>query len=446
MSQQILAPRRPRGTLGAPMNTLRTAILGAALAAIASPLHAENWAGFRGNSGSGISTEKNLPVKWSATSGLKWKVALPGRASSSPVATSKRIYLTTQTKDLALWVIAFDKTTGKEAWRKRVASGALAAKGPKNLYAHRHNPATSTPVADDSHVWAFFGTGHLVCLDAAGKQIWARNLAKEYGAYDVTFGMGSSPRLWKGKLYIACMTKGASYVAALNPATGKTLWKKNRRLPAKDDGPDAYSTPVIWRGNTGDELLIAGSDHINSYHPVNGQQLWVSGGFTIKSPYGRIIASPAVSPGVIVQCSANPGDGGLGRAIALRAGQRGNITTSARLWTLERTTPDSSTPVILDGRAYLVRGNGITLCLDLATGRKLWTERLAQGQYFSAAVAGDGKVYILNTTGACTVLQSGAKFSKLAENKLPGTFYSTPAISNGKIFLRSENTLYAVGK
>ena len=144
--------------------------------------------------------------------------------------------------------------------------------------------------------------------------------------------------------------------------------------------------------------------------------------------------------------SRPPGDGGLGRAIALRAGGRGNVTTSARLWILERTAPDSSTPVCYDGRAYLVRGNGITLCLDLITGRKLWEERLAQGQYFSATVAGDGKVYVLGTSGTCTVLQSGAKFAKLAENKLPGTFYATPAISDGTIYLRSENVLYAVGK
>ncbi len=428
------------------MKTLRFVFVGVALAAMVASLNASPWAGFRGGSGDGISTEKNLPIKWSAASGVKWKAALPGRGNSSPVVTSKRVYLTAQTKDLGLWVIAIDKASGKEAWRRKVAGGALVAKGPKNLYAHRHDPATSTPVADEKHVWAFFGTGNLVCLDAAGNQKWARNLVKEFGAYDITFGMGSSPRLWKGKLYIACMTKGASYVAALNSADGKTLWKKDRRLPAKDDGPDAYSTPVIWQGKGREELLVAGSDHINSYNPANGKQLWISGGFTVKSPYGRIIASPAVSPGVIVQCAANPGDGGLGRAIALRAGGRGNVTTSAHLWTLERTAPDSSTPVCYDGRAYLVRGNGITLCLDLLTGRKLWEERLAQGQYFSATVAGDGKVYVLGTSGTCTVLQSGAKFAKLAENKLPGTFYATPAISDGTIYLRSENVLYAVGK
>ena len=432
--------------LWAPMKTLRFAFVGVAWAAMVIPMNAATWAGFRGNSGDGISTERNLPVKWSASSGVKWKAVLPGRGNSSPVITAKRIYLTTQTMNLELWVIAIDKSSGKEVWRKKIASGALAAKGPKNLYAHRHNPATSTPVADEKHVWAFFGTGDLMCLDATGNQKWARNLVKDFGTYDITFGMGSSPRLWKGRLYIACMTKGASYVVALDPLTGKTLWKKNRRLPANDDGPDAYSTPVIWQGKAGDELLVAGSDHINSYHLANGEQLWVSGGFTIKSPYGRIIASPAVSAGVIVQCSANPGDGGLGRAIALRAGKRGNVTTSARLWTLERTTPDSSTPVLLDGHAYLVRGNGITLCLNLHTGAKHWEERLSQGQYFSAAIAGDGKVYILSTTGVCTVLKSAAKFTKLAENKLPGTFYATPAISDGMIFLRSENALYAVGK
>ena len=162
------------------MKTWRITFVGVALAAMVSSLQAATWAGFRGDAGSGISPEKNLPVKWSTSSGVKWKAALGGRGNSSPVVTAKRVYLTTQTKDLALWVIALDKASGKEAWRRKVASGTLAAKGPKNLYANRHNPATSTPVADEKHVWAFFGTGHLVCLDAAGKQVWARNLAEEF--------------------------------------------------------------------------------------------------------------------------------------------------------------------------------------------------------------------------------------------------------------------------
>ena len=408
------------------------------------PISAATWPGFRGAAGTGVSDESELPTQWSLDKNLAWSVTLPGRGNSSPVVTSDRVYLSTHTPDLGLWVLAIEKASGELIWKEKMNSGQLAAKGPENLWAHRHNPATSTLAADESHVWAFFGTGQLYCLNKRGDIQWQRDLVKDYGEYDITFGMGSSPRLWKGRLYINCITKGPSYVVALDAKTGETIWKRDRDLPAEADGADAYSTPVVWEGSGKEELLVAGSDHINAYDLRSGKQLWIAGGFKIKSPYGRIIASPAVSQDVIIQCAGNPGGGGLGRAIALKAGERGEISETGRLWTIERTAPDASTPVCYGDLAFLVRANGITLCVDLKTGEVFWEERMAQGEYFCAAVAGDQKVYLLGTTGICTVVDASKTFRKLGENKLPGTFYSSPAISDGMLFLRSENTLYAV--
>ncbi|MFP6764658.1 MAG: PQQ-binding-like beta-propeller repeat protein [Planctomycetaceae bacterium] len=402
------------------------------------------WPQFRGATGNGLSTETSLPSTWSATQGLQWKTALPGFGNSSPAVTETHVVLTTQTQDKALWVLILDRKTGKLTRRIRVGSGQLAAKGPANLYAHRHNAATPSPIAVGNRIWAFFGTGLLVCLNAdSGDPVWKKDMVRDYGAYDITFGMGSTPRLWKGLLYVSCLTKGASYVVALDADSGQEQWKSDRRLPAADDGPDAYSTPVI----AGNELLISGSDHVNAYNLLTGQQLWVCSGLKIDSPYGRVIASPvATSSGLVIAASGNPGGGGKGRVIAVNAlGQTGDVSTR-RAWTQTKSSPDSSTPVAVDGLVFMVADSGILTCVDLQSGDVRFTKRLSKGPYHASLVAADGKVYLQSTTGICTVMKADASGTVLSENTLEGEFYSTPAISNGVVFLRSYGHLYAISR
>ena len=166
-----------------------------ALVAITLEGEAQQWGQFRGATGSGVSASENLPTTWSDDSVL-WSVNLLGQGNSSPAVNSSAVFVTSQAKDLSLHVLAFSCSNGKPLWKKQVGSGKLAAKGPANLYAHRHNAATPSPIADDQSVWAFFGTGLLVCLDArTGELKWEVDMVQEYGAYDITFGMGSTPRL-----------------------------------------------------------------------------------------------------------------------------------------------------------------------------------------------------------------------------------------------------------
>ena len=408
---------------------------------------AAEWNQFLGSTGQGVSSEKNLPTQWSSTQGIRWSIPLAGQSNSSPAVTSKRIDLTTQKKDKSLWIISIDRATGKLLRETRVGQGNLVAKGPANLYAHRHNAATPSPVADENHIWAFFGNGLLVCLEAkTGQVVWQRDMVKDYGAYDITFGMGSSPRMWGNLLYVSCMTKGVSYVVALDKNTGKQTWKTERKLPAKDDGPDAYSTPAIFQHNQHSALLISGSDHVTAYDLKNGKQIWVSSGLDIASPYGRIIASPVSAAGVVVATSANPGGGGLGHVMALGTDGHGDVTQSQQLWKLSKTTPDSSTPVCYQGNVYLVTDKGIATCLDLKSGKQHWQKRLPQGPYHASLVAGDDRVYFLSTDGTCSVVSSKKDGKVLSTNKLEGTFYATPAISGGAVYLRAYERLYAIGK
>ena len=416
----------------------------AAFLATGTSALAETWPQFRGSTGDGISRERNLPVTWSADKGVLWNTELPGFANSSPVVTEKSVVLTTQTEDDALWVLVLDRKSGEVRQKVRVGQGKLAAKGPANLYAHRHNAATPSPIARGNRVWAFFGTGLLVCLDArSGDVIWQKDMVKEYGAYDITFGMGSTPRLWGELLYVECLTKGASYVVALDAATGNENWKADRRLPAEDDGPDAYSTPIV----AGDALLISGSDHVNAYHLLTGKQLWVSDGLTIDSPYGRVIASPVPTPeGIVVAASGNPGGGGKGRVIAVNTKGGSGDLSNRKVWTQAKSSPDSSTPVVVNGLVFMTADNGVVSCVDVKTGDVKFTKRIAEGPYHASLVTGDGKVYLQSTTGTCTVLQADASGKVLAENTLSGQFYATPAISDGVIFLRAYERIFAVGR
>ena len=403
---------------------------------------ADVWPQFRGATGDGVSRETNLPSKWSTDSGVLWKTELPGFGNSSPAVTEKLVVLTTQTKDDALWLLILDRATGKLTKEIKVGSGKLAAKGAANLYAHRHNPATPSPIAVGNRVWAFFGSGLLVCVDAAsGDVVWQKDMVAEYGEYDITFGMGSTPRYWNGLLYVSCLTKGASYVVAFDAESGKEKWKVDRRLPAKDDGPDAYSTPIV----AGHQLLISGSDHVNSYDLLTGKQLWVSNGLAIDSPYGRVIASPvATEEGIVIATSGNPGGGGKGRVIAVNAlGEKGDVS-SKRVWTQEKSSPDSSTPVAINGLVFMLADAGILTCADVRTGEVKYTKRLGEGPYHASLVAADGKVYAQSTTGTCTVLKADDSGDVLAENKLDGQFFSTPAISNGIVFLRAYERVYAI--
>jgi len=410
---------------------------------IPSLSQAEIWPQFRGATGSGVSTEKNLPEKWSGQQGILWSVALPGRANSSPAITANRIDITTKTDDESLWIISFDRKSGKEIRKVKVGAGSLSAPGPRNLWANRHNSATPSPIADDKNIWAFFGTGLLVCLDAeSGKIQWKRDLVKDYGPYNITFGMGSTPRLWGNLLYVTCMTKGPSYVVAFDKNTGNEVWKSDRKLPAKKDGADAYSTPTIFHKGSKTELLVSGSDHVNAYDPQTGKQLWIAGGLDIPSPFGRIIAAPVADSNVVIATSGNPGGGGLGYLKAFKQGASGDITKTGLLWKYDASTADSSTPLILNDKLYMVSQNGVASCLNLKNGKLLWKKRM-KGQYFSALVAGDGKVYFLSIEGLCTVIDASSG-EVVAENQLPGTFYSTPAISEGVIYLRSFDRLYAI--
>lgn len=409
-----------------------------------SIVSAEMWTGFRGTSGNSVSTEKDLPTEWSENEGVLWSAPLPGASNSSPAVTKNRVYATSfNPDDQSMWVIALDRKNGKLLWQKQIANGEMVAYGPPELYKFRHNPATPSPCADaDDNVYAFFGTGDLVSIDPNGEIRWQKNLADEYGPYDLKFGMGASPRLWKDRLYIGCVHKGPSYALALDTKTGKEVWLADRNYQCLGDATDAYTSPVILEMPGRKPLLVmSGADHVDSYDLDSGKRVWENGGLVLENEeYARTIASPAVGDGMVVAPTAK-----AQRAVAMKGDCVGDVTKSSD----SRTIPvqvDCPTPTIYEGRIYSVKDDGVGTCFDLKTGKELWKGRMGGARYQASPVAADGKVYFLALEGKCTVINAGPKLDKIAENELPGEFYATPAISDGVIFLRDRSKVYAIAK
>ena len=412
---------------------------------IASQVSAEIWSGFRGNSGAAVSAEHGFPVEWSEAKGVLWSTPLPGASDSSPAVTSQRVFITSfDSADASSHVVALNRLTGAVLWQKVIAKGDLIAYGPPELFRHRHNPATPSPCADaDENVYAFFGTGDLVSLDRNGVIRWQRNLADDYGPYDLKFGMGSSPRLWKNRLFISCVHKGPSYVVALDTATGKEVWLAERNYTCLGDATDAYTSPMVLEiPGKPPQLVVSGADHVDAYDLESGKRLWENGGLVLENEeYARTIASPAVGDGVVVAPSAKAKHAVV---ISVTDQCHGEITNSS----VSRVLPvlvDCPSPTVYDGLVYSVRDDGVGTCLELKTGKELWKNRMGGERYQASPVVADGNVYFLSLEGKCTVIKAGAEFAKLAENSLPGEFYATPAISDGMIFLRDRSRLIAVG-
>jgi outer membrane protein assembly factor BamB len=399
-------------------------------ASLILPSSAADWPCWRGPDGLGVGHETGLPVSWDKEKNIAWRSEIPGKGASSPIVVGERVYLTTQTEDLGLHVLALDRAMGHLVWDREIGRGKLHANG-------LHNMATPTPVSDGEHVWAMFGTGDLACLSRAGDVVWHRNLVKEYGGYQFNHGYGSSPMLDDGKLFIVCMHQGPSYVLAVDARTGQNVWKKERDMGLDDEAQDSYSSPIFLREQGRTQVVIEGAESVTAYNPASGEKLWSRGGLKVSHHAGRTISGPTAGEGVVIAVAS--GFQNRGYTVALSPGETGR-----KLWTQTKYSPDCPTPVIFGGNLFMLRDDGNVSCLDLRTGEPRWQERLFSENVKVSPVVGDGKVYLLSGRANCTVAKAGPVFEPLATNQMNQATLSTPAISHGALFLRTEGFLYCV--
>ena len=369
---------------------------------LAIPILAQDWPEFRGPTGQGHSDERGLPLTWSETRNVRWKVAIPGRGWSSPAIQGDLIWLTTATEEgKSLRAISVDRNTG--AIRQNIEVFRLKNPGPLNP---KNSHASPTPVLEGDRVYLHFGAHGTACLTQSGEIVWKTRLEYDNGQH----GPGGSPVLYENLLIVSCDGQDVQFVVALDKLTGKVRWKRFRQ------GFQAYTTPLIVRLAEGDQVISPGAFRAIAYEPRTGKEIW-------QVRYGdgfSNVPRPVYGHGLVFICT------GFQPHVA---------------WTLKRGAPLTPSPLLVGEELYLISDNGIASCVDAKTGNEYWRVRLG-GNHSASPIYADGRIYFLGEEGESVVIAPGRQFKALATNQLDGPTLASMAVSGGSIFVRSQTHLY----
>lgn len=406
------------------------------------------WQQWRGpNLNGSSSTARNLPVTWSTTENVAWRVAMPSWSAATPAIWGDTVFVTSaeegfdgskaNTNDKIL-LLAINRKDGAVRWRRIIGDG--------NQTRRKQNLSSPSPITDGRYVWSMTGSGALRCHDFSGKEIWARDIQADFGAFGLNHGYASSPLLYGGKLYLQVLhgmtTDAPSYVLAIDKTTGKDVWRIERPTDAVYESPDGYSTPTIAVVRGKPQLVVLGGDYVTGHDLDRGTELWRMGGMNPeRHRFYRTIAS-ALTIGDVVYASSTRGK----PFIAFRATGSGALDSSAVLWKNELGS-DVPTPVTDGKRIFVVNDRGIVVSLDAQSGRILWDrQRIEGGTYSSSPLLADGKVYAVNEEGTTTVLSAGDAFEVLAVNRLDSRTLSSPVAVGNQLFIRTADALYCLAK
>lgn len=459
----------------------------AALADEFQDLRSKNWHQWRGPEATGVAPQGNPPVEWSETKNVKWKVALPGSGSASPIVWGDRVFILTAIKtdrtaddteetanakptvdfryvthaDAAFRiaqneerrggfrrgggfgrgfrgekpvnyyqfvVMCLDRDTGKTLWQQ-VASEVIPHEG-------HHQTATfasASPITDGKHLYAYFGSRGIYCYDLDGNLKWGKDL--DDMQMRNAFGEGASPALFNDTLVLACDQEVGSYIMALDANSGDEKWRKPR------DEVSTWATPLIVPDGERVQVITSGSNRVRSYDLSNGDVIWECGGLG-SNP----IACPVVYEGLAIAMSGHHDPAGI--AVPLSA--RGDVTESDSIaWQIEEKTPYVSTPLLYDGTLYFVKSrNAVMSSVDAKTGQPIINQKRLPDMesVYASPVGADGRVYFCSREGTTVVLKHGPKLDLLATNVLDEPIDASPAIVGNEIFIRGEKHLYNIAE
>lgn len=394
----------------------------ALLGLLTAPLAAEDWPQFRGPSGQGLSTEQGLPVAWSDSKNVRWKVPVPGSGWSSPSIANGRIWLTTATDDgRSLRLLSFDAASGKSQLDVEVFRIKDAGPG-----IHKKNSfASPTAILSGDSIYVHYGFYGTACLNTKGEVQWRQVLK-----YEPQHGPGGSPALFENSLFISCDGFDAQYVVALDARTGKVRWRT-----ARGKGNQAYTTPLVIDAGGQQQVISPGAHHAYAYDPHTGKELWYieyGDGFSN-------VPRPVYSHGLVYICS------GFFQPVlfAVKPDGRGNVTKSHVAWSHSRAVPLTPSPVIAGNEFYMVSDNGIASCLDAATGKPHWQQRIG-GNHSASPLLADGRIYFLSEEGECTVIVPGKQYRELGRSQIGERTLASFAVYGKALFLRGDRHLYRI--
>ena len=423
----------------------------------ASVANAGDWPQWRGPQFNGSTDETNLPSDFSQTENIAWSADLPGAAASTPIISGNRVFLSSvdAAKDTLL-AMCFDRTTGQQLWKHEIASGTRRDA--------RSNYAAPSPVTDGKIVVFFYSTGDLVGFDFDGRRQWDRNIQKDYGTFAFLWTFSSSPLLHDGKLYLQVLQrdvpvdgrgladrKNESYLLAVQPETGKTLWRHVRSSRAKAESLESFSTPIPFLHEGTDQVLIVGGDVLTGHDAATGKELWRWGTWNPgRIPHWRHVPSPVAGDGVILACAPKREP-----IYAVKAGGSGVLDDSALAWVsrdVREVSSDVPTPAYYDGDFFVLSDLRKSLSrVEPRSGKVKWTIATpGRTKYEASPLAGDGKIYIVNFAGEVTIVDAanGKILNTIAmDDPSDGEVVrASICAARGQLFIRTTRKLYCVGK
>lgn len=451
------------------MTHLHRALIGSlcllATSLVSGQSHTMTWPQFRGTAAAGVADGTRLPDTWSgAGENLRWKVRIPGLSHASPIVWADRIYVTTAVssrpdatfkpglygdgtgsddRSVHKWIVmALERTSGKVIWERVAYEGV-----PKEVRHVKSTYASATPATDGRIVVAWFGSQGLYAFDMDGRPLWSRDLGRlDIGAYnapDIEWGSASSPIIADGRVFLQADQQKGSYLLAVDARTGKDLWRAER------DELSSWATPSVYRSTRAgvrEELVTNSPKRVRGYDPATGKELWSAGGSSmITAP------TPIFTDQLIIVASGRAPERPI---FAIRPGAKGDITPQtpgaekSLAWYKTARGSYMPTPVIYDGRLYVLSNQGLLDAYDVATGAEVYRQRLNhQGSGFSASpVAADGKLYFASEDGEVFVVRAGPEFAIIATNVMGEPLMATPALAGGTMFIRGQHHLFAVGR
>ncbi len=386
------------------------------------------WPHWRGQNADGIADGMDLPLNWSPSENHLWSVKLPGWGTSSPVVYGNRVVVTSETEDgdkHALLTLCFDLETGKELWRHDFGFGV-----DQNVH-EKSNLAVNTPAFTQDALYVAFGNADIARYSHDGKLSWVKRYISEYGDPKMAWGYAVSPVVLDGTVIFPWdHHTGPCYLIGLDEGSGNTAWKKDRPIGT------AHATPLVVQHHGQRDILVPGKNRLTGFDATTHDELWSYG--EGEGPYnGEIIVSPVYGDGVIFTQ--------LWRQSPIHAirlmpnGQRPEV-----VWINEKPGPVEPSLLYYRGLLYVLMDNGVLRCLDGATGKELYRERLG-GDFNSSPIAGDGRIYLSNNDGRTFVVAAGREFKLLATNELGERITASPAVVSRAIIYRTDSHLYRIG-
>lgn len=443
------------------MNKLAAMTLAAAVMSSAAP--AENWPNWRGPNHNGSTGETGLPASFSKTENVKWSAPMPGPSAATPAIWGDTVFVSSSDEPKQkLHAIALDRKTGKVLWDHPGSSGYR--KDNKSTF------SSPSPVTDGERAVFFYSNGDLIAYDFAGKELWRRNIQADYGEFAFNWTFSSSPTLFGGVLYLQVIQRDVaidannklnaraegqkaipSFLLAMDPATGKTLWQQERNGSAVAESRESFGTAIPFTHQGRTELLIAGCDEVTGHDPKTGKELWRWGSWNPQRiPHWRLVGSP-VGGGGVVLVSPPKGEAVIG----FKAGAAGKGAIAWKGAEIDKElASDVATPLYYMDHFYIQFGDKkqkALSCVEPATGKVVWKTPIDTGRYVmrSSPTGADGKIWTMDHNGKVYVFD--ARTGKLLHSAAMGEQFddetmSSIAVSQGNLFIRTNGKLWCIGK